>query len=148
MEYKKLAKLKSAFVDGLLEQIYEDGKAHPSFNIVGTDSGRISCSSPNLMQLPNASDEDKYQIRDVFVGEMDKSTNKRKHIISIDYSNLEVRVIAHFSQDENLISAFLDGKDLHGNTAKMMFRLDCDANEVKKLYPNLRQQGKVIAFLK
>ena len=147
MEYKKLAKLKSAFVDGLLEQIYEDGKAHPSFNIVGTDSGRISCSSPNLMQLPNASDEDKYQIRDVFVGEMDKSTNKRKHIISIDYSNLEVRVIAHFSQDENLISAFLDGKDLHGNTAKMMFRLDCDANEVKKLYPNLRQQGKVIAFL-
>lgn len=148
MEYKKLAKLKSAFVDGLLEQIYEDGKAHPSFNIVGTDSGRISCSSPNLMQLPNASDEDKYQIRDVFVGEIDKSTNKRKHIISIDYSNLEVRVIAHFSQDENLISAFLDGKDLHGNTAKMMFRLDCDANEVKKLYPNLRQQGKVIAFLK
>ena len=147
MEYKKLAKLKSAFVDGLLEQIYEDGKAHPSFNIVGTDSGRISCSSPNLMQLPNASDEDKYQIRDVFVGEIDKSTNKRKHIISIDYSNLEVRVIAHFSQDENLISAFLDGKDLHGNTAKMMFRLDCDANEVKKLYPNLRQQGKVIAFL-
>ena len=147
MEYKKLAKLKSAFVDGLLEQIYEDGKAHPSFNIVGTDSGRISCSSPNLMQLPNASDEDKYQIRDVFIGEIDKNTNKRKHIISIDYSNLEVRVIAHFSQDENLISAFLDGKDLHGNTAKMMFRLDCDANEVKKLYPNLRQQGKVIAFL-
>lgn len=48
LEYKKLAKLKSAFVDGLLEQIYEDGKAHPSFNIVGTDSGRISCSSPNL----------------------------------------------------------------------------------------------------
>lgn len=147
LEYKKLAKLKSAFVDGLLEQIYEDGKAHPSFNVVGTDSGRISCSSPNLMQLPNASDEDKYQIRDVFIGDIDKNTNKRKHIISIDYSNLEVRVIAHFSQDENLISAFLDGKDLHGNTAKMMFRLDCDANEVKKLYPNLRQQGKVIAFL-
>ena len=63
------------------------------------------------------------------------------------YSNLEVRVIAHFSQDPNLINAFLDGKDLHGNTAKMMFRLDCDANDVKKLYPNLRQQGKVIAFL-
>lgn len=63
------------------------------------------------------------------------------------YSNLEVRVIAHFSQDENLINAFLAGKDLHGNTAKMMFRLDCDANDVKKLYPNLRNQGKVIAFL-
>lgn len=49
LEYKKLNKLKSAFVDGLIEQLYEDGKAHPSFNIVGTDSGRISCSSPNLI---------------------------------------------------------------------------------------------------
>ena len=147
LEYKKLAKLKSAFVDGLLEQLYDDGKAHPSFNIVGTDSGRISCSSPNLMQIPNASEDDKYQIRDVFIGEIDKNTGKRKHIISIDYSNLEVRVIAHFSQDENLINAFLENKDLHGNTAKMMFRLDCDANDVKKLHPHLRQQGKVIAFL-
>lgn len=147
LEYKKLAKLKSAFVDGLLEQLYDDGKAHPSFNAVGTDSGRISCSGPNLMQLPNANEDDKYQIRDVFIGDIDENTGKRKHIISIDYSNLEVRVIAHFSQDENLINAFLDGKDLHGNTAKMMFRLDCDANDVKKLHPNLRTQGKVIAFL-
>lgn len=147
LEYKKLSKLKSAFVDGLLEQLYDDGKAHPSFNIVGTDSGRISCSGPNLMQLPNAEDEDKYQIRDCFIGSIDPKTNKRKHIISIDYSNLEVRVMAHFSKDPHLIQAFLAGKDLHGNTAKMMFRLDCDANEVKELYPKLRQQGKVIAFL-
>lgn len=63
------------------------------------------------------------------------------------YSNLEVRVMAHFSKDPGLLQAFAEGKDLHGNTAKMMFRLDCDANEVKKLYPDLRQQGKVIAFL-
>ncbi len=65
----------------------------------------------------------------------------------LTFSNLEVRVMAHFSQDEALIKAFLEGKDLHGNTAKMMFRLDCDANDVKKKYPELRQQGKVIAFL-
>lgn len=63
------------------------------------------------------------------------------------YSNLEVRVMAHFSKDPVLIKAFNEGKDLHGNTAKMMFRLDCDANEVKELHPKLRQQGKVIAFL-
>lgn len=147
LEYKKLQKLKTAFVDGLVDKAYPDGKCHPSFNPVGTDSGRISCSEPNLMQLPNASDEDKYQIRDCFIGDIDPKTGKRKHIISVDYSNLEVRVIAHFSKDPNLINAFLDGKDLHGNTAKMMFRLECDANEVKKLHPNLRQQGKVIAFL-
>lgn len=145
LEHKKLSKLKSAFVDGLLEQIYEDGKAHPSFNPVGTDSGRISCSSPNLMQLPNAKDDDKYQIRDCFIGRIHEG--KRMHIISVDYSNLEVRVMAHFSKDEHLLKAFADGVDLHGNTAKMMFMLDCSANEVKKLYPDLRQQGKVIAFL-
>lgn len=147
LEYKKLAKLKTAFVDGLLVQSYDDGKVHPSFNPIGTDSGRISCSNPNLMQMPNANDDDKYQIRDCFIGDVDENTGKRKHIISVDFSNLEVRVMAHFSQDEALIKAFLEGKDLHGNTAKMMFRLDCDANEVKKKYPNLRQQGKVIAFL-
>ena len=65
----------------------------------------------------------------------------------VTYSNLEVRVMAHFSEDPNLLQAFAEGKDLHGNTAKMMFMLDCDANEVKKKYPKLRQQGKVIAFL-
>lgn len=147
LEYKKLSKLKSAFVDGLLEQIYDDGKAHPSFHPVGTDSGRISCSAPNLMQLPNAKDDDKYQIRDCFIGSMNEETGVRNDIISVDYSNLEVRVMAHFSKDPHLLKAFEEGKDLHGNTAKMMFRLDCDANDVKKLHPDLRQQGKVIAFL-
>lgn len=146
LEYKKLSKLKSAFVDGLIEQLYEDGKAHPSFHPVGTDSGRISCSAPNLMQMPNAKDDDKYQIRDCFIGNM-RENGKRDHIISVDYSNLEVRVMAHFSKDPSLLSAFAEGKDLHGNTAVMMFGLPCHANEVKKLYPNLRQVGKVIAFL-
>ncbi len=84
LEYKKLAKLKTAFVDGLLEQCYDDGKVHPSFNPIGTDSGRISCSSPNLMQMPNAKDDDKYQIRDCFIGDIDNKTGKRKHIISVD----------------------------------------------------------------
>lgn len=146
LEYKKLSKLKSAFVDGLLEQLYDDGKAHPSFHPVGTDSGRISCSAPNLMQMPNAKDSDKYQIRDCFIGKM-RENGKRDHIISVDYSNLEVRVMAHFSKDPALLSAFEEGKDLHGNTAVMMFNLPCHANEVKDKYPDLRQVGKVIAFL-
>lgn len=146
LEYKKLCKLKSAFVDGLIEQLYEDGKAHPSFHPVGTDSGRISCSAPNLMQMPNAEEGDKYQIRDCFIGNM-REDGRRDHIISVDYSNLEVRVMAHFSKDPSLLSAFAEGKDLHGNTAVMMFGLPCHANEVKKLYPNQRQVGKIIAFL-
>ena len=147
MEYKKLAKLMSAFVIGLQEQLYEDGKAHPSFNIIGTDSGRISCSEPNLQQLPRAEEDDKYQIRSLFIGSIYEVTGKRKKIIAIDYSNLEVRVNAHFSEDENLLRMFANGDDVHGSTAVNMFELDCIANECKKKYPHLRQVGKILNFL-
>lgn len=116
-----------------------------SFISHNTDSGRISCQAPNLMQIPNAGEEDAYNIRSLFVGDIDNYD--QEDIISCDYSNLEVRVMAHFSKDEGLLNAFEHKVDLHGNTAKLMFRLDCDANEVKKKYPKFRQMGKVIAFL-
>jgi DNA polymerase-1 len=147
VEYKKLSKLRSAFIDGLKAQIYDDGKAHPSFNIIGTDSGRISCSEPNLQQLPKADEEDKYQIRSLFIGSVDPVTKKRKKIIACDFSNLEMRVLAHFSEDKNLLEMFATGADTHGSTAVNMFNLDCDASEVKKQYPHLRQAAKVINFL-
>lgn len=146
-EYKKLSKLRSAFIDGLKTQVYDDGKAHPSFNIIGTDSGRISCSEPNLQQLPKADEEDKYQIRSLFIGSVDTVTKKRKKIIACDFSNLEMRVLAHFSEDKNLLEMFASGADTHGSTAVNMFNLDCDASEVKKKYPHLRQAAKVINFL-
>lgn len=168
MDYKKLSKLKSAFIDGLLEQLYDDGKAHPSFNIIGTDSGRISCSNPNLQQLPKADEEDKYQIRSLFIGseyladengdyicDLKDATDeqiemyevKRKKIIAGDFSNLEMRVLAHFSEDKNLLEMFANGSDTHGSTAVNMFELDCTPEEVKKKYPHLRQAAKVINFL-
>lgn len=147
MEYKKLDKLKSAFIVGLKDQLYDDGKAHPSFNIIGTDSGRISCSSPNLQQLPKAEEDDKYQIRSLFIGSIDPETNKRKKIVALDFANLEMRVLAHFSEDNNLITMFVNGEDTHGSTAVNMFELPCDASEVKKLYPHLRQAAKVLNFL-
>lgn len=169
LEYKKLAKLKSAFIDGMLEQLYADGKAHPNFNIIGTDSGRISCSNPNLQQLPKAGEEDKYQIRSLFIGseylEDDTSgeyvcdlkdateqdfthcTVKRKKIVAGDFSNLEMRVLAHFSEDKNLLEMFANDSDTHGSTAVNMFELDCKPEEVKKKYPHLRQAAKVINFL-
>ena len=147
LEYKKLDKLKSAFITGLKEQLYDDGKAHPSFNIIGTDSGRISCSSPNLQQLPKAEEEDKYQIRSLFIGSIDPVTNRRKKIIALDFSNLEMRVLAHFSEDKNLLEMFANDADTHGSTAVNMFELPCDASEVKKLYPHLRQAAKILNFL-
>lgn len=168
LAFKKLSKLKSAFIDGMIEQIYSDGKVHPSFNIIGTDSGRISCSNPNLQQLPKAEDEDKYQIRSLFIGseyledadgnyvceladateqDLEDCTVKRKKIVAGDFSNLEMRVLAHFSEDKNLLEMFANDADTHGSTAVNMFELDCTPEEVKKKYPHLRQAAKVINFL-
>ena len=168
LEYKKLAKLKSAFIDGMFEQLYDDGKAHPNFNIIGADSGRISCSNPNLQQLPKADEEDKYQIRSLFIGseylededgnyvcelkdakdkDFEHCTVKRKKIVAGDFSNLEMRVLAHFSEDKNLLEMFANDSDTHGSTAVNMFELDCTPEEVKKKYPHLRQAAKVINFL-
>lgn len=145
MEYKKLQKLKSAFISGLREQLYDDGKAHCSFNQVGADSGRLSCQNPNLQQLPRANEEDKYQIRSLFIGgEVD---GKRNKVIACDFSNLEIRVNAHFSQDKRLLEMFANGEDVHGSTAVNMFELDCKPNECKKLYKPLRQAAKILNFL-
>ena len=147
MQYSKLSKLKTAFVDGILEQLYEDGKAHPSFNQIGTDSGRLSCSKPNLQQLPKADEEDKYQIRSVFIGSIDEKTGKRKKIIALDYHNLEMVCLTHFSNDKNLSEMFANDDDAHGSTAVNMFNLDCTPVECKKKYPHLRQAAKTINFL-
>ena len=147
LEFKKLNKLKSAFVDGIREQMYEDGKVHPSFNIIGTTSGRFSCSKPNVQQIPNADDGDKYQIRELFIGNMNEETGTRNKIISCDYSNLEMRVMTHFSKDELLMKMFNHGDDAHGSTAVNMFELDCHPNEAKDKYPMLRNVGKTINFL-
>lgn len=168
MEYKKLAKLRDAFITGMPDHIYDDGRVHPNFNIIGADSGRISCSSPNLQQLPKAEEESKYQIRKLFIGgeylededgnymcELDEATDqafelgtvKRKKIVAGDFSNLEMRVLAHFSEDKNLLEMFANDSDTHGSTAVNMFELDCTPEEVKKKYPHLRQAAKVINFL-
>lgn len=145
LEYAKLSKLKTAFVDGILNQLYADGKVHPSFNQIGTDSGRISCSNPNLQQLPKADDDDKYQIRSVFIGS--EVNGKRNKIIALDYHNLEMVCLTHFSGDKNLSNMFANDDDAHGSTAVNMFNLDCTPVECKKKYPHLRQAAKTINFL-
>lgn len=146
LEYAKIAKLKTAFVDGILAQLYEDGKVHPSFNQIGTDSGRLSCSNPNLQQLPKADDGDKYQIRSVFTGSINDSGTRNK-IIALDYHNLEMVCLTHFSGDKNLSNMFANNDDAHGSTAVNMFNLDCTPVECKKKYPHLRQAAKTINFL-
>lgn len=152
LRYKRLQKLKSSFMDGLLANMYPDGKAHCSFNITGTESGRLSCQNPNLQQLPRPIEDDgsveaafwkKFEIRALFTPD-DVKTHS---IVAADFSNLEVRLATHFSRDPLLISMFNEGYDLHGDTAKNMFKLDCHSNEVKKHYPQYRQYAKTINFL-
>lgn len=116
-------------------------------NFIASEVCVHNCSDPNLQQLPKADEEDKYQIRSLFIGSIDPVTKKRKKIIAVDFSNLEMRVLAHFSEDKNLLEMFATGADTHGSTAVNMFNLKCTPAEVKKEYPHLRQAAKVINFL-
>lgn len=138
--YAKLAKLRGTFIEGLKEVLYPDNKVHASFNIVGTVTGRFSCESPNLQQLPKASEEDTYQIRRLFIGDAEQK------IVAADYKNLEMMVLAHFSLDKALLETFASGGDTHGMTAVKMFELDCTPDEVKQKYPVMRQVAKSINF--
>ena len=137
-------------------------------NFIASEVCVHNCSNPNLQQLPKADEEDKYQIRSLFIGSEyleDEDGNyvcevseapdeafehcdvKRKKIVAGDFSNLEMRVLAHFSEDKNLLEMFANDSDTHGSTAVNMFELDCTPEEVKKKYPHLRQAAKVINFL-
>ena len=115
-------------------------------NFIASEICVHNCSSPNLQQLPNAGDNDKYQIRKLFIGDVDES-GVRKKIIACDYANLEIRVNALFSRDKKLLEMFANGDDVHGSTAVQMFELDCKPNECKKKYKALRQAAKVLNFL-
>ena len=155
IKFSALEKLDTAFISGLTGggKIYEDGRVRPTINIVGTDSGRFSYSSPNLQQLPRPSENpglEKYRIRSMFIGSeygAPDGAAKRKAIVAADYSNLEMRLLAHFSKDENLLEMFAAGDDTHGSTAVNMFGLGCKAKDAKKLHPELRQAAKTINFL-
>lgn len=140
LEYKKLSKLKSTFVDGLKEVIYDDGRVHGSFNILGAKSGRLSSSDPNLQNLPSQDEDDKYRIRELFIAD------EGYDMLAFDFSNLEVRILAHFSQDEGLLDMFYRDVDAHGATSVLMFDLDCHPNEVKEKYPTERSMAKTLSF--
>lgn len=152
LRYSKLKKLYTSFMIGLMEQLYSDGRAHPSFNICGTDSWRLSCDHPNLQQLPKPleGDEDDYEfwkrfeIRELFIPD----DPENEVVIAGDWSNLEKRISAHVTKDEKLIKMFNDNLDGHGLIATIIFPelADVHPNDVKKLYPHLRQIGKKVGF--
>jgi DNA polymerase I len=115
IEYREIAKLKSTYVDALPKLIHpETGRLHTSFSQTGTATGRLSSSDPNLQNIPIRTELGR-EIRAAFVAE------KGKILLSADYSQIELRIMAHFSQDPVLIAAFRNGEDIHARTAQEVF---------------------------
>lgn len=136
LEYRKLNKLKNTYVDTFPKLIdVKDGRIHTTFNQIGTVTGRLSSLEPNLQNIPVKSDEG-MRIREGFVAE------KNTVLASIDYSQVELRVLASLSKDPNLLEAYRENKDLHDLTAKKIFSLDDEA-EVNR---EQRTIAKIINF--
>ena len=112
LEYRTLSKLKSTYIDGLIPLINEnDGKVHAHFNQTVTTTGRISCTEPNLQNIPVRQEMGR-QLRKAFIPDSDNCV-----LVGADYSQIELRVLAHMSGDEALIDAFNRGEDIHRATA-------------------------------
>lgn len=115
IEYREIAKLKSTYVDALPQLIHpETGRLHTSFSQTGTATGRLSSSDPNLQNIPVRTELGR-EIRAAFVAE------KGKILLSADYSQIELRIVAHFSKDPVLVEAFQNGEDIHARTAQEVF---------------------------
>jgi DNA polymerase-1 len=117
LRHRILAKLKSTYVDTLANMADVDGRLHTNFVQTGTATGRLSSREPNLQNIP-IRDEEGRRIREAFIA-------RPGHVlISADYSQIELVVLAHLSEDENLIAAFREGKDVHARTAALIFGID------------------------
>lgn len=114
IEQRKLAKLTSTYIDVLPELVAADGRLHTHYHQTGTQTGRLSSSEPNLQNIPVRSEEG-MEIRKAFIPE------KGFQLMSADYSQVELRLMAHFSGDEKMIEAFQNGRDIHAETAKIIF---------------------------
>lgn len=134
LEYRQLAKLKSTYADGLFGYIKKDGRIHGTFNQTITATGRISSTEPNLQNIPMRTDLGR-SIRKVFIP-------KEGYVfVDADYSQIELRVLAHCSKDEKLIAAYNENQDIHALTASQVF--DVPIDEVDSL---MRRNAKAVNF--
>ena len=135
LEHRTLSKLKSTYTDKLPNQIsISTGKVHTSFHQAVTTTGRLSSSDPNLQNIPIRT-EDGRRIRQAF------EPSKGHKFVSADYSQIELRVMAHMSKDKGLLTAFQDGEDVHSKTASEVFNVDIEA-----VTTDLRRNAKAINF--
>jgi len=134
LEYRALAKLKSTYVDALPRQVDRHSRIHTTMNQTVTATGRLSSSDPNLQNIPIRT-EDGSLIRRAFIAEPGHL------LVSADYNQIELRVLAHLSGDGTLIEAFQRGDDIHSRTAREIFDVDAQA-----VTPAMRRAAKVINF--
>jgi DNA polymerase-1 len=135
LEYRELAKLKSTYVDALPRMVNpHTGRLHTSYNQTGTVTGRISSSDPNLQNIPIRTELGR-EVRRAFVAE------PGWQLVAADYSQVELRVMAHISGDEGLLSAFARGEDIHASTAAAI--MDVPLGEVT---PEMRRVAKAVNF--
>ena len=135
LSYRNLTKLKSTYIDALPKLIHpKTGRIHTSYNQTVTATGRLSSSDPNLQNIPIRTEEGN-RIRQAFIPE------EGWRIISADYSQIELRILAHVSQDEVLVQAFREDEDIHARTASGLFGVPMD-----KVTPAMRREAKVINF--
>jgi DNA polymerase-1 len=135
LDWRQLSKLKSTYTDALQGHINpETGRVHTSYSIAGANTGRLASTEPNLQNIPVRSEEGR-RIREAFVAD------DGKVIVSLDYSQIELRILAHIAGIDALKQAFLDGIDIHAMTASEMFDVPLD-----EMTPDVRRQAKAINF--
>ncbi|MFH1397707.1 MAG: DNA polymerase I [Candidatus Omnitrophota bacterium] len=136
LEYRQLMKLKNTYIDALPELADKDThKVHTSFNQTGTETGRLSSSNPNLQNIPIKTELGR-SIREAIIAFSDDS-----RLLSCDYSQIELRIMAHMSGDETLVKAFNQGKDIHRITASLIYNI-----EEKDVLDEMREVAKRINF--
>lgn len=134
LEYRMLTKLKSTYADGLLKVISSDGRIHTNFQMTVTATGRLSSTEPNLQNIP-VRKKLGAQIRNMFVA------TPGMCLVDADYSQIELRILAHISADETMRNAFLSGEDFHTVTASNVFSIP-----VSEVTPTLRSRAKAVNF--
>lgn len=120
LEYRKLQKLYATYLNGLEKYIFPDNKIHTIYNQVQASTGRISSTEPNMQNI-TVRDNDQREVRKIFI-----ASAPNLKIASSDYSQIELRILAHISEDENLINAFSNNHDIHAETASRIFNVSLD----------------------
>ena len=134
LEYRQLTKLKSTYVDGLLKVIAPDGRIHSHFQQTVTATGRLSSVDPNLQNIPVRTELGR-ELRRMFVAEQGRV------LVDADYSQIELRVLAHVADDDAMIEAFRGGQDIHATTASKVYGVP-----VKEVTPQMRSSCKAVNF--